>query len=92
MELLAAYRQGIDALDQQLVHILGKRFERTRLIGQLKADHDLPAVDPQREAEQNTRLRAEAQAAGVDPDLIDTLMTTIRSQVVTEHRETAARR
>ena len=43
-ELLAA-REQIDAIDRELVALLGKRFESTHQVGLLKASQALAPVD-----------------------------------------------
>ena len=62
-ELLKSHRASIDRLDAVLVYTLGERFSHTSAVGKLKANHDLPASDPDREAEQIIRLKNLAQDA-----------------------------
>ena len=67
-ELLKDHRASIDRLDAILVYTLGERFAHTQAVGKLKAEHDLPASDPDREAKQIARLEDLAQRANLDPD------------------------
>lgn len=84
-ERLSVLRGEIDNIDQRIVAILGERFAVTREVGVLKRDYDLPPVDPTREDEQRTRLRALAEQAGVDPDFLVLLYGAITGQAVREH-------
>ena len=54
---LARLRASIDNLDSALICLLAERFKVTQTVGLLKADHGLPAADPDREAQQIARLR-----------------------------------
>ena len=60
---LAQFRASIDNLDAALIHILAERFRVTQAVGQLKATHDLPPSDPDREKRQIERLRRLADEA-----------------------------
>ena len=62
-DILKSHRASIDRLDAILVYTLGERFSHTKAVGQIKANHDLPASDPNREVEQITRLKNLAQNA-----------------------------
>ena len=61
-QILAGYRASIDNIDAALIHMLAERFRCTQAVGVLKATHGLPPADPNREAEQIERLRADASA------------------------------
>ncbi|MEM9735824.1 MAG: chorismate mutase, partial [Pseudomonadota bacterium] len=50
--VLSDLRASIDNLDAILVHTLAERFRCTQAVGRLKATHDLPPADPDREARQ----------------------------------------
>ena len=64
--LLKGHRESIDRLDAILVYTLGERFKHTQAVGKLKAEHDLPASDPDREANQIARLEDLAVQADLD--------------------------
>ena len=53
---LQLLRASIDNLDAALVHLLAERFKCTQKVGKLKAAHNLPPADPNREAQQIKRL------------------------------------
>ena len=82
---LAAWRAQIDLVDASLVELLGRRFELTRAIGDLKAAQGLPARDEAREAAKVAGLRELADSRAVDPDLVERVMAVIMAQAVTEH-------
>ena len=60
--LLREHRESIDRLDAILVFTLAERFKHTQSVGELKAEHDLPPSDPEREAAQIERLEELAKA------------------------------
>lgn len=86
-DLLKDHRASIDRLDAILVYTLGERFKHTREVGQLKAEHDLPASDPAREAEQIARLEALAKDAGLDPDFAKKFLAFIIREVIQHHKQ-----
>ena len=51
-EVLKDMRRSIDNFDAVLIHTLAERFRCTQKVGELKAQHDLPPSDPDREAKQ----------------------------------------
>ena len=54
--ILKDHRKSIDRLDAILIYTLGERFNHTKAVGKLKAEHNLPPSDPLREEEQIKRL------------------------------------
>lgn len=67
VEELARRRQELEALDRELIALLGRRVERSREIGALKRVAGLPTLDPAREAEVIRRAAAMAREHGL-PD------------------------
>ena len=63
MAELQDIRDSIDNIDASIIHMLAERFRCTQKVGALKAQHNLPPSDPDREAQQTTRLRHLASAA-----------------------------
>jgi chorismate mutase len=86
-DLLKTHRAAIDRLDAILVYTLAERFKQTQAVGRLKAEHDLPPSDPQREAEQMSRLEALSKAADLDPELAKKFLTFIISEVIRHHEK-----
>jgi chorismate mutase len=83
-------RASIDNIDAAVVHMLAERFKCTQRVGRLKALHDLPPADPEREARQITRLRELAESARLDPSFAEKLLGFIIAEVI-RHHETIAR-
>jgi len=78
-------RSSIDNIDAALVHLLAERFKCTKRVGRLKADHDLPPADPDREARQIDRLREKALEADLDPAFAEKFLNFIISEVIRHH-------
>ena len=82
-------RGTIDNLDAVLVNVLAERFKATQRVGELKAAHDLPAGDPERESQQIERLRRLAQDAELDPEFAQKILGFIISEVIRHHERIA---
>ncbi|MEX3609544.1 chorismate mutase [Rothia sp. LK2588] len=86
LEELFAIRRTIDNMDAALVNILAERFRATQRVGVLKAEHQLPPGDPDREAAQIQRLRSLAEAAQLDPEFAEKFLNFIISEVIQHHK------
>jgi chorismate mutase len=86
---LLRLRSSIDNVDAALVHLLAERFKCTEQVGQLKARHDLPPIDPTRETAQIVRLRRLAEEARLDPAFAERFLNFIRDEVVRHHEAIA---
>ncbi len=86
-ELLKEHRESIDRLDSILVYTLGERFKHTQAVGKLKAEHDLPASDPTREASQIARLEELADKANLDPKFAKQFLNFIIQEVINHHKK-----
>ena len=87
LEQLHQHRKSIDNFDAALVHILAERFRKTKEVGRLKAEHDLPPSDPARESEQVERLRALAKDADLDPDFAEKFLEFVIREVIQHHKQ-----
>lgn len=74
-------------MDSMLVHLLAERFKITQRVGELKAKHDMPAADPDRESQQIDRLRALAVEAQLDPEFAEKFLQFIVREVVRHHEQ-----
>lgn len=83
--LLKEHRDSIDRLDAILVYTLAERFKQTQAVGKLKAEHDLPASDPSREARQIERLELLSKEADLDPKFAKKFLNFIISEVIRHH-------
>ena len=88
---LKEYRRSIDNFDAALIHILAERFRVTKAVGVLKASADLPPSDPNREAEQISRLRDLARSADLDPDFAEKFLEFVIREVIQHHKQAAAK-
>jgi chorismate mutase len=88
--VLKDLRASIDNIDAALIHMLAERFRCTKEVGKLKAQHGLPAADPNREAEQIARLRRLAEDAHLDPDFAEKFLAFIVREVIRHHEQIAA--
>ena len=86
-EILKGHRESIDRLDAVLVYTLAERFAHTQAVGKLKAEHDLPPADPNREADQIARLERMAEDAGLDPAFAKKFLTFVISEVIRHHEQ-----
>lgn len=84
--ILAEHRESIDRLDAVLVYTLAERFAHTQAVGRLKAEHDLPPSDPDREARQIARLETMATETGLDPGFAKKFLGFIIEEVIRHHR------
>jgi chorismate mutase len=81
---------SIDNIDASIIHMLAARFRCAQKVGVLKAQHSLPPSDPDREAQQITRLRHRASAAKLDPEFAEKVLAFVIREVIRHHE--AARR
>ena len=86
-EQLRSFRASIDNIDAALVHLLAERFKITQAVGRHKAAVGLPAMDPEREAQQVARLRALAAESGLDPAFTEAFLRFILDEVIRHHEE-----
>lgn len=84
---LSRYRKSIDNLDAALIHLIAERFRLTRQVGELKATHDLPPGDSNREAKMIAHLRELAIDAELDPDFAEQLIRFIIQEVIQHHKQ-----
>ncbi|WP_084316580.1 chorismate mutase [Actinospica robiniae] len=87
---LRLLRDSIDNLDAALVFVLAERFKCTQKVGQLKARHELPPADPEREAQQIRRLRRLAEESQLEPQFAEKFLNFIVEEVVRHHKLIAA--
>ncbi|WP_062212490.1 chorismate mutase [Aureimonas sp. AU12] len=86
---LKSLRDSIDNIDAAIIHMLAERFRCTQRVGVLKAEHELPAADPAREARQVSRLRELASTAQLDPDFAEKYLAFVVREVIRYHEATA---
>lgn len=87
---LTALRASIDNIDAAMIYMLAERFRCTKRVGALKAEHDLPPADPDREAYQMARLRQLAVDAQLDPMFAEKYLGFIVREVIRHHEAARA--
>jgi len=70
---LPALREVIDQIDRDLVALIAKRVRCLDQVIAVKQREGIPAAIPERVEEVVAHVRAEAEAAGVPPDLAEML-------------------
>lgn len=83
--VLRRYRASIDNIDAALVFLLAERFRATKQVGYLKAEHGMPASDPNREEQQIARLRRLAEEAELDPEFAEKWFNFVVAEVIRHH-------
>src|SRR5699024_6003161 len=83
---LPSIRSSIDNIDATLVYLLAERFKCTQEVGRLKAEHDLPPSDPEREKAQIKRLHSLSEDAELDPEFAEKFLTFISEEVIRHHK------
>lgn len=63
-------RSELEALDGELIRLVGRRRELVLEVGRVKRGLGRPVLDPPREAKVVRRAAQRARDAGVDPELI----------------------
>lgn len=74
---LLKLREEIDALDKQLVVLLGRRLRIAKEIARIKKREKLPIFDPVREKELKARLQEFARAEGLSASIIEELFALL---------------
>jgi len=87
--LLTPYRAKIDALDAQIVALLGERFGVIRDVAKLKAEHGIAPLLPDRVEQVVQHAREKAEKAGVDPNLVEQIYRIIIDTACKEEEEYA---
>lgn len=91
-ERLDRIRSSIDNIDAALIHMLAERFRCTQEVGVLKAEHEMPASDPDRETRQIAKLRSLAEEAHLDPEFAEKWFNFVVAEVIQHHTQIAAER
>lgn len=82
-------RASIDNIDAALMYMLAERFRCTKQVGQLKAQHGMPASDPGREERQIARLKRLAEDADLDPEFAEKWFNFVVAEVIRHHTAAA---
>jgi chorismate mutase-like protein len=75
--LLKPYRKQIDALDDQILKLLGKRFDIVKKVAKIKVKHDLPSFLHDRVVEVRERCTKIGKKYGIEPSFVRALYSAI---------------
>ena len=73
-------RTRIDEIDSRILNLLAQRQEQVEKVVQLKKKHHMPVYHPAREEDLISKLRSQAENAGLDPDFMEDLYRVILRQ------------
>jgi len=77
---LEELRNEIDEIDKDIIELLGKRFEATKKIGQVKIQYGFPLYQPEREQVVLRDRKIEANKLNIDEQFIDEFFSVIFRQ------------
>ncbi|MBS7541416.1 chorismate mutase [Ancylobacter lacus] len=84
---LAPFRAEIDAIDAEIVALLARRLDVVQRVVAVKRAEGLAALLPERVEDVVEKVRAEAQARGVPPELAERLWRELIAFVVAYEEE-----
>ncbi len=76
-QTLKPFRTEIDDIDDQILKLLGKRFDVVKKVAKVKIKHDIPAFLGDRVTQVRERAATNGLKYGIDPDFMRTLYTFI---------------
>ncbi|OFQ97016.1 chorismate mutase [Alloscardovia sp. HMSC034E08] len=85
-------RQNIDAIDDEIVRLLARRFEITEKVGRLKAAAGFAALDAAREERQLARMSGLAVDCGLSPTIAHAYRDFVVTASKKRHADIAAGR
>lgn len=77
MRVLGPFRDEIDAIDNQLVELLARRYEVVSRVAEVKREHGIDPILPDRVQAVKDRVAARSRSVGFDPNLAVRLWTII---------------
>ncbi len=77
MEALSKFREELNELDEQLVELLGKRYQVIREVGHFKKANTIPMMQSKRVEKVKDRCAEMGKKVQLDPDFIRGLYTLI---------------
>lgn len=79
MKKLDDLRTGLDEIDAGILDLLAKRFEKIKLIGELKKEKNMPILQKSREEVVINRAKKAALKNGIDPAYFEKIYEVIIS-------------
>lgn len=84
MDALEEVRRSIDAIDSQLLELLGQRSELVKLVAQIKKENGIEVHQPQRFDALLAKLKAEAATLNLDTEMIESIWNAIHESSKTQ--------
>ncbi len=88
-EALGCYRQQIDSLDHQLIHLIGQREKIVKEVGEYKAENHIPPLQQKRYDQLLARAIEEGGKEDLSPEFIRNLMHAIHMESLRIEKEIA---
>ena len=77
MEDLSTFRKALDAIDAQLIELLGRRFDICRQVANYKRLNQVPMMQPERIQEVQRRNAELAKTHALNPEFVRDLYALI---------------
>lgn len=90
MSDLSRFRADIDAIDDQIVDLLARRFALVREVAHHKLRHGIPIVLPDRIEQVKSRCAERAALQGLDPAFVTALYAAIIDRSCDAERDAQA--
>jgi chorismate mutase-like protein len=68
MNGLDHFRERLDAIDEQIAHLFGERFDICREVAHHKREHDIPMMQPERVIEVRERYLERGAEVNLPPE------------------------
>jgi chorismate mutase len=81
-ENMRVLRGQIDILDDELMHLLSKRFEVCKAIGKAKKEHNMPILQSSRFKEISEKRANQAELIGIDPKFVHDLFVSLQNEAI----------
>ena len=77
VDTILNFRRELNSVDEQIIVLLGRRYEICRAVGHYKREHDIPMMQPGRVAEVKERCARLAREHHVDAEFAVRLFAMI---------------
>lgn len=82
MPQLQNYREKIDEIDAQIIHLLSQRFEVVKKVWEYKKLHNLPPLQPERWQQVLSSKKQLAKQYAINPDFVENIWNEIHSEAL----------
>ena len=81
---LSGYRSEIDAIDEQILEVLGKRMEVSRALGSFKKEHNVSVIQKTRWDEVLSAVSSNAEKYGLHEEFVKSIFNLIHDASIEE--------